>query len=88
MMNDGDDDDGAFRVDQSTILILIESCFDAGWYGVKFWGRVRGGPFVLDGLGKLFCFWFADHYADGLDPTLLLRGGSLLTRELVQFKIF
>lgn len=87
-MNDGDDDDGAFRVDQSTILILIESCFDAGWYGVKFWGRVRGGLFVLDGLGKLFCFWFADHYADGLDPTLLLRGDSLLTRELVQFKIF
>jgi hypothetical protein len=37
------DDDGAFRVDQSTILILNESCFDAGWYGVKFWGRVRGG---------------------------------------------
>ncbi|VZI07781.1 unnamed protein product [Fusarium fujikuroi] len=32
-MNDGEDDDGAFRVDRSSILILIESCFDAGWYG-------------------------------------------------------
>ncbi|VTT69224.1 unnamed protein product [Fusarium fujikuroi] len=29
-MNDGEDDDGAFRVDRSSILILIESCFDAG----------------------------------------------------------
>lgn len=35
---------------------------------------------MVDGLGKLICFWFADHDAGGLGPALLLRGDSLLTQ--------
>lgn len=74
MMNDGEDDDGAFRVDRSSILILIESCFDAGWYGVKFWGRVRGGIVCAGWAWQAFLLWVCRSLCRWPGPDAIVAG--------------